>query len=216
MSALASAPVPRSANRGFLRRAAPVLGAIAALSATVTPMRAAESLVITNYGISAVSLPWAVALDKDFIKQNGVEIDGIIGSAGGGTTIRNFMASKLPVGQSSVSAAIAAIQQGLDIVLIYSPVNNAGGLSWVAPIQSPYNALADLQGQKIAFSNPRSTTEMVMRTILKKSGLANDVEMIASGGIPAGLTLLNQGAVAAAPIDQPALMPPGKFKTVVA
>jgi len=57
---------------------------------------------------------------------------------------------------------------------------------------------------------------MVMRTILKKSGLANDVEMIASGGIPAGLTLLNQGAVAAAPIDQPALMPPGKFKTVVA
>ena len=203
-----------------IRRATRMLTAMAGLialtAASAQPLQAAESLVITNYGISAVSLPWAVALEKGFIKQNGVEIDGIIGSSGGGTTIRNFMASKLPVGQSSVSAAVAAIQQGLDIVLIYSPVNNAGGLSWMAPLQSPYNTLNDLKGQKVAFSNPRSTTEMVMRTILKKTGLTKDVEMIASGGIPAGLTLLNQGAVAAAPIDQPALMPPGKFKVVAA
>ena len=194
-------------------------GALAALlivAATALPARAGDSLVITNYGISAVSLPWGVALEKGFIKQNGVEIDGIIGSAGGGTTIRNFLASKLPVGQSSVSAAVAAIQQGLDIVLIYSPVNNAGGLSWVAPTASPFNTLADLKGQKIAFSNPRSTTEMTMRTILAKTGLSKDIEMIASGGIPAGLTLLNQGAVAAAPIDQLALLPAGKFKAVAA
>jgi NitT/TauT family transport system substrate-binding protein len=193
------------------------LAALALLApAMAHPARAADSLVITNYGISAVSLPWAVALQKGFIKANGVEIDGILGSSGGGTTIRNFLASKLPVGQSAVSAAVAAIQQGLDIVLIYSPVNNAGGLAWVAPVQSPFNTLADLKGHKVAFSNPRSTTEMVMRTMLARNGLAKDVEMVPSGGIPAGLTLLNQGAVAAAPIDQPALMPPGKFKTVAA
>ncbi len=194
-----------------------VLAGLAALAAiAIGPARAADSLVITNYGISAASLPWAVALEKGFIKQNGVEIDGIVGSSGGGTTIRNFMASKLPVGQVAVSAAVAAVQQGLDIVLVYSPVNNAGGLSWVAPASSPVNRLEDLKGQKISFSNPRSTTEMVMRMILKKAGLTNDVQMIPSGGIPAGMTLLSQGAVAAAAFDQPALLPPGKFKTVVA
>lgn len=180
------------------------------------PARAADSLVITNYGISAVSLPWAVALEKGFIRQNSVEIDGIVGSSGGGTTIRNFMASKLPVGQVAVSAAVAAVQQGLDIVFVYSPVNNAGGLSWVAPASSAVNRLEDLKGQKISFSNPRSTTEMMIRMILRKTGMSNDVQLIPSGGIPAGMTLLSQGAVAAAAFDQPLLLPPGKFKTVVA
>jgi len=223
MSVNPPCPLPWRSDRvdSAMGRVARALGAIiglAMLAAAMTaqPARAADSLVITNYGISAVSLPWAVALDKGFIKANGVDVDGVLGSPGGGTTIRNLLASKLAVGQSAVSAAVAAVQQGLDIVLIYSPVNNAGGLSWVAPVQSPFNSLADLKGQKVAFSNPRSTTEMVMRMMLAKNGLAKDVEMVASGGIPAGLTLLNQGAVAAAPIDQPALMPAGKFKTVAA
>jgi NitT/TauT family transport system substrate-binding protein len=177
-------------------------------------VRANDSLAITNYGISAVSLPWAVALEKGFIKQNGIAIDGIVGSNGGGTTVRNFMASSLPVGVVAVSAAVAAVQTGLDVKFIFSPVNNIGEMGWVAPAGSPVKTIQDLKGKKASFNNPRSTTEMVLRMSLAKAGLTKDVELIASGGQSSGLTLLSQGIVAAANMDEPGIAPPGKYQTI--
>lgn len=184
-------------------------GAVAA-----TPAQAGNTLTITNYGISGVSLPWAVAQEKGFIKQNGVNIDGIIGSHGGGTSIRNMMASDLPMGQTAVTAAVGAIQSGIDLIFVYSPVTNAGGLAWMVKKDSPVKTIADLKGKKASFSNPRSTTEMMLRMALKKNNLTNDVQAIPSGGIGAGLTLLGQGAIAAAPVDQPSLMDPAKYRTL--
>lgn len=192
------------------------IATIAALVAvsTISPALAGDTLAITNYGISGVSLPWAVAQEKGFIKQNGVQIDGIIGSHGGGTSIRNFMASKLQVGQVAVSAAVGAIQHGIPLVLIYSPVNNAGGLSWMVKKDSPLKTIKDLKGKKAAFSNPRSTTEMMLRMVLKRNGMDKDVTIMPTGGIAAGLTLLGQGAVDAAPVDEPLLMPADKYRVL--
>jgi NitT/TauT family transport system substrate-binding protein len=187
-----------------------VLGPISCL-----PASASNLLSVTNYGIAALSLPWAVAEQKGFIKQNGVSVDGIVGSNGGGTSIRNFMASGLPFAQVAVTAAVAAVQQNMDVVFVYSAVNNVGDMSWVAPINSPINTISDLKGKTISYTNPRSTTEMIIRLILEKTGLTNAVKLMPSGGQGAGLTLLSQGVVAAADSDEPAVEPPGKFKVVV-
>ena len=176
--------------------------------------QAANTLTITNYGISGVSLPWAVAQEKGFIKKNGVKYDGIIGSHGGGTSIRNLMASDLKVGQVAVSAAVAAIQHGYDLIFIYSPVNNAGGLSWMVKADSPLKTIKDLKGKKASYSNPRSTTEMMLRMALERNGMEKEVQMVSSGGVAAGLTLLGQGAVDAAPVDEPQLMPAGKYRVL--
>ena len=180
--------------------------------AAASPAQAGNTLTITNYGISGVSLPWAVAQEKGFIKKNGVNYDGIISSHGGGTSIRNFMASDLKIGQVAVSAAVGAIQHGYDLVFIYSPVNNAGGLSWMVKADSPLKTIKDLKGKKASFSNPRSTTEMMLRMALQRNGIEKDVHILPSGGISAGLTLLGQGAVDAAPVDEPELMPAGKYR----
>jgi NitT/TauT family transport system substrate-binding protein len=179
------------------------------------PCFASNLLTVTSYGVAALSLPWAVAKQEGIIEKNGVHIDGIIGSNGGGTAVRNFLASGLPFGQIATSAAIAAIQQDIPMRFVYGAVNNVGDMAWVAPVGSPINTINDLKGKTISFTNPRSSTEMVMRLILEKTGLTNQINLISSGGQGAGLALLDKGAIAAADMDEPAIAPPGKYKVII-
>jgi NitT/TauT family transport system substrate-binding protein len=176
--------------------------------------QAASSLTVTEYGVAATSLPWGVARDQGLFKANGLEFDGIIGANGGGTAVRNMMASGLPFGEISTSGAIAAVQTGLDVIFIYSSNNNSGNMAWMTLPSSPVKTLADLKGRKAGFTNPRSTTETFLRIILHNAGLANDVTAQPTGGIAPGLTILNQGGVDAVPVDEPELYPEGKYRRV--
>lgn len=174
--------------------------------------RAAQGLSVTEYGVAATSLPWGVARDQGLFKKNGLDFDGIISSHGGGTAVRNMMASGLPFGEIATSAAIAAAQTGLDVVFVYSANNNAGDMSWMVEPSSPVKSLADLKGRKVGFSNPHSTTEMFIRIVLHNAGLDKEVTALPTGGIAAGLTMVSQGVIDAASADEPAFLPEGKFR----
>jgi NitT/TauT family transport system substrate-binding protein len=118
-----------------------------------------------------------------------------------------MMAAPVPFAEIAVPAAIAAIQNGIDMKIVYGGVNNMGDLSWLVRKDSPVKTMADLKGKKVGFTQPRSTTEMVLRAILQKAGLTNDVTVLPTGGIPAGMVALDQGAVDAAPYEEPLLLP---------
>jgi len=196
-------------------------GATAAMAALVAVVvaaspaaRAAKLLTVTEYGVAATSLPWGVARDQGLFKKNGLDFDGIIGSNGGGTAVRNMMASDLPFGEISTSGAVSAVQTGLDVLFVYSANNNSGGMAWITLPGSPVKTLMDLKGRKVGYTNPRSTTETFIRIILHNSGLTNDVTLTPTGGIAPGLTILNQGAIDAVPVDEPELYPAGKYRRV--
>ena len=56
---------------------------------------------------------------------------------------------------------------------------------------------------------------MVIRTALKREGLTGKVEILPLGGLGPALTALAQGAVAAAPFNDPALtITPDKYKVL--
>ncbi len=76
-------------------------------------------------------VPFAVALDKGYFKQNGVDVTGFITSEGGGTSVRNAMASEIPYGEVALPAAIAAIKQGVPITIVHSGVQSVADLLWV-------------------------------------------------------------------------------------
>ena len=60
-----------------------------------------------------------------------------------------------------------------------------------------------------------SITEMVIRTALKREGLTGKVDILPLGGLGPALTALAQGAVAAAPFNDPALtITPDKYKVL--
>lgn len=186
--------------------------ALAAPVFSAHPALAANGLSVTEYGVAATSLPWGVARDQNLFKKNGLDFDGIISSHGGGTAVRNMVASGLPFGEIATSAAVAAAQTGLDIVFVYSANNNAGDMAWMVLPSSPVKSLADLKGRKVGFTNPHSTTELFIRMVLHKAGLDKEVTALPTGGVAAGLTMVAQGVIDAAASDEPAFLPEGKYR----
>jgi NitT/TauT family transport system substrate-binding protein len=180
--------------------------AAAALALAVAPAGAADLISISQYGINVETLPWAIALDKGILAKDGLNIDGFIGASGGGTSVRNMKASALPFAQMAPTAVAAAVQSGLDLRIVYAAVNNLGDLSWIVRKDSPIKQLSDLKGRKAGFTQPQSTTEMVLRKILETHKLTGDVTIVATGGIGAGLVALDQGAVDAVPFEEPLLL----------
>jgi NitT/TauT family transport system substrate-binding protein len=188
-----------------MSRFAAALAAVLLLGSAL-PARAADRISIGQYGVNVETLPWAIAINRGIFAKDGVDIDGYIGANGGGTSVRNMMASSVPIAQMAPAAEVAAVQSGLDLKIIWASANNLGDLSWVVRADSPYHKIGDLKGQKLAFTQPQSTTEMVLRTILNKAKLTNDVTIQPMGGISAGIVALDSGVVAAAPMEEPLLL----------
>src|SRR5688572_21981885 len=78
----------------------------------------AENIAISNYGVAANAMPYAVALEKKFYQQQGANVTGIISSAGGGTSIRNMLAGGVAYGEANPGATAVAIQQGAELKII--------------------------------------------------------------------------------------------------
>ena len=66
-----------------------VIGTLVAAFAAIAH---AEEIAVGNYGVSANGMPFGVALVKGYFKEEGLDITGLISSAGGGTSLRNMLA----------------------------------------------------------------------------------------------------------------------------
>src|SRR5687768_15508977 len=161
----------------------------------------AEQVTVTHWGVLMYGAPYAVAIEKGFYKDLGLDIDGVLTSKGGGTTIRNVMASSLPYGEVALSAAIAARKQGIELKILHTGVRTAGEILWVTSADSDIASVKDLNGKKVAFTSPKSVTEMLLIMVSEKHGIKT--QSVAAGGIGAGLTMVSQKAVVAAPVMDP-------------
>ncbi len=192
------------------------LSIVLSIPFTVTTCVQAEEISVTQWGTSLYGLPYAVAINQGYFKQAGIDITGILTSGGGGTTVRNILASKLPYGEVAVSAALAAQRQGLDVVIVNAGVRSVAEASSVTMPDSPVKSVADLVGKKIAITSPKGVSEMLLLMVLQARGIdASQVQRVASGGYVNGLTMLEQGAVSAAVLIEPlSIVRKDKYRTV--
>ena len=58
----------------------------------------AENITVTHWGASFYGAPYAVAMQKGWFKTDKFDVTGIITSTGGGTSVRNTLASNIPIG----------------------------------------------------------------------------------------------------------------------
>lgn len=180
------------------------LGAAALMAAGLVQSAKAEEISVSHWGVAMYGAPYAVAMEKGFFRQAGVDITGILTSKGGGTTVRNVMAGGLPYGEVALSAAVAAIKEGIDFKIVNAGTMTAADIFWVAMPDSGINSIKDLVGKKLSYTSPKSVTDMLSIMALEAAGIPLDkVERVALGGIGAGLTALEKGAVQAAAIIDP-------------
>lgn len=181
------------------------------------PALAAEKIAVGNYAISANGMPYAVALAKGYFKEEGADIDGIISSQGGGTSVRNMIAGGVAYGEANPGAIAVANLQGADLVIVADTVHTVAEFIWAVKPDSPIKTLADLKGKKIGYTNPRSTSQALAILLLEKAGFkATDAELVKTGGFGEGVAALEAGLIDVAPMAEPVWSKfKGKFRGVV-
>src|SRR6476661_6254538 len=109
-----------------------LLAFVGALAVIVFPAQSrAETITVTHWGSAFYGAPYAVAIEKGFFKKRGVDITGILTSAGGGTSVRNTLAGDLPFGEVALPAAIMAINSGQPLRIIGGGVESVADILWI-------------------------------------------------------------------------------------
>ncbi len=177
-----------------------------ALSATVFCTAAsAVNLTVTHWADGMYGTPFAVAMEKGFFKDAGIDVTGFITSQGGGTTVRNALASDVPYGEVALSAAIAAIKQGVKLTIVHAGVVSLADNVWVATKDSPLNGIEDLKGKRLGYSSPKSVTDMVSTIALTNRHLLDKVERKTVGSLSSAYTALREGGVDVIYMTEPVL-----------
>lgn len=190
---------------------------LASASVATAPAAKADQIVVSNYAVSTNGMPYAVALEKGYFREERADVSGIITSAGGGTTLRNMIAGGVPYAEVNPTVAIAAIMQGLDLVIISDNVLTVAEFVWATRADSPIRSMQDMRGRKIGFTNPRSTSQALANMLVQQAGLPpGSVELIRTGGFGEGMAALERGIADAVPLPEPLWTQHGSKYRVIA
>ena len=161
----------------------------------------AVDLLVTQYKNDPSGAPYGIALEKGFFKNHGLDITGIISGAGGGSSVRNAMASDLGYGDVTAAPVIAAAEQGQDVKIVSFTSRSLADLVLIVMPNSPIRTATDLKGKKFGISNPKSLGEMMGVLVMEKAGLKQgDIQMTALGSLSGALTALENRVVDATSI----------------
>jgi NitT/TauT family transport system substrate-binding protein len=196
-------------------------GAVFAVLAALAPWPGrpadAEQIVVSNYGIAANGMPYAIAMQKGFFQQSGADVTGVLSSNGGGTTVRNLMEGGLAYGEVDLAGTVLAINQGAQLKIISDNVLTASEFVWAVKPDSPVKTLQDLHGQKIGYTNPRSTSQALDVLLLQSGGMTTkDAELVRVGGFGEQIVALGLGSITVATLADPVWSRnAGKLRVVV-
>ncbi|WP_020694598.1 ABC transporter substrate-binding protein [Reyranella massiliensis] len=184
----------KTAVRGF---------ALACLSFASLSAARAEDIVVTHYGSLLYGVPYAIAMEKGYFKEAGVDITGILTSKGGGTSVRNMMAGETLFAEVALPAALSAIKEGFNIKIISGGTDGRSSF-WVTRPGEKIDKPEDLKGKRFVYSRPKSVSESITLAVLKSWNVpATDVKMVAIGDFGAGLTALEHNKIDVAIIPEP-------------
>ncbi len=168
------------------------------------PASVADTITVTHWGSAFYGGPYAVAMEKGFFKQRGVDITGVLTSTGGGTSVRNTLAGDLPFGEVALPAAIEAIRAGQPIKIVCGGAASVADILWIAKPDSPLNSIKDIVGKKIGYTSPGSVTNMLILMAMKAQGIdPSQVTLVPAGGIGANLAAVLSGAIDAGMTGEP-------------
>lgn len=163
----------------------------------------AEDIVVTHYGSLLYGVPYAIAMEKGYFKEAGVDVTGILTSKGGGTSVRNMMAGDTLFAEVALPAALSAIKEGFNIKIISGGTDGRSSF-WVTRPGEKIDKPEDLKGKRFVFSRPKSVSESITLAVLKSWNVpVADVKMVAIGDFGAGLTALEHNKVDIAIIPEP-------------
>jgi NitT/TauT family transport system substrate-binding protein len=161
-------------------------------------------ITVSHYPSTLHSVPFMVGMEQGFFRDHDITIKRVIGGSGGGTTTRNVLAGRTEFGQVALPSALQAVGTGAPLVMVAGGSDNLDELHFVGRKDADISSAKDMIGKTWGFTNPASVTDSASRLIFEKAGIdPKQVDFKAAGGIPEGLTLLKEGDLDAAALDDP-------------
>jgi len=140
-------------------------------------------------------LIFAVAKEKGFFKEAGLEIETVI-VAGGGENVQALVSGSVHVAVATGTFAVmSAFQKGAPVKIIAAEMTGVSDLFWYSLASSPYKKMEDLAGKRVAFSNPGSSSHMAVLAMVdqvKAKGLPAPVP-VSLGRMPDVFTAIKTG-----------------------
>ncbi len=157
-------------------------------------------VTVTHWPLLMYAPPYQMALEKGYFEEEGIDLKNVVGSSGGGTTVRNVVTGGLPFGEVATPAAVNAYYAGAPLTIIAGSTNSPGTINWVAKKGSDVTSIADLKGKTVGYTSAGSVTENSSALAVKRAdGISVDeVTFKAMGGLSEGLTALDGGSIDAA------------------
>jgi NitT/TauT family transport system substrate-binding protein len=161
------------------------------------PVKLRASVVAKTFGFG----PLWVASKEGFFKQQGLDVDVVV-IRGSDVSTQALAGGSLQVSGASSDAPIAAIERGLDMVIIGGIIN---GLSQYIMAGKNYKTYEDLRGATLGANSLTAGTAFAFRRVLKAKGLEfpRDYKLINVGGSPQAFAALESGQIAAAALSLP-------------
>lgn len=160
---------------------------------------AADKVRLPYSPIGWESLPWYVGKDGGYYDKYGVDAD-IFFQGASSEIIQTMLAGDAQFAGIGGPAIISNVIAGGDVIQIAALVK-----TFTIPIysQPSIKTLAELKGQKVGVSRFGAVTHITALAVLQKAGIAKDVTIVQTGGVPESAAAVASGAVAAATVLPP-------------
>ncbi|WP_199434769.1 ABC transporter substrate-binding protein [Qaidamihabitans albus] len=160
--------------------------------------RSVIRIAVTQWPSLAFSVPYHVAMEKGYFEDEGISIEEVVATQGGGTTVRSILAGDLAFGEAATSALVDSQDAGAALLAVGGGVQAVGDILWVAPPDSGMSSIEDVVGSSVGYTNPGSVTQSVLAMSLDRAGIDQaSVDKRATGGVSEGLTAMDGDGVAA-------------------
>lgn len=142
--------------------------------------------------------------EKGFFKEQKIELD-IQWTEGGADTLQAVITGSFDIGLANgILGVVGAWGKGAPVIFLGNEMTGAPDIYWYVKADSPVKSLKDLSGKPMGFSRPGSSTHLVGTALLKGAGV--DAKLTPAGGIPATLTQVMSGQLAAGWAAAPLLL----------
>jgi ABC-type nitrate/sulfonate/bicarbonate transport system substrate-binding protein len=145
--------------------------------------------------------PLWIASKKGFFDRQGLDVDLVVIRASD-VGIQALAGGSLEIAGSSADAPVAAIEKGLDLVIIGGLIN---GLTQSIMAAKKFKTYGDLRGATFGAISLTSGVTFALRHVLKAKGLEypRDYKLLVIGGTPQTYAALTTGQIDAAALSLP-------------
>jgi len=169
--------------------------AVLCFAQEMTKLRVSVPTKTLGYG------PYWVAAKLGFFSRQGLDVDVVV-IRGADVNVQALAGGSIDIAGGSLDAPIAAVERGLDLVIIGGVIN---GLTQSIMGGRNFKSYEALRGATVGTISLTSGVGLALRWVLKAKGLEypRDYKLLVIGGSPQTFTALTTGQIAAAALSLP-------------